>query len=134
MYATVSDMAERYGEQELIRLTTPDGQPLERIDTDAVERALNEASALADTYLRRRYQVPADVPPPELTNAICKLARYDLSTGEQKVPSESVLRDRKETLDWLRDVSTGKALLDLSEIETGDNSFAQAQDRCQVFS
>jgi phage gp36-like protein len=134
VYASVSDMVDRCGEQELIRLTTPDGQPLEALDADAVERALKEASALADSYLRRRYQVPADVAPAELTNAVCKLARYDLMSGEQKTPSESAQRDRKEALDWLRDISTGKALLDLAEIDTGDDSHAQMQDRPAVFS
>jgi phage gp36-like protein len=128
-YATVSDMVSRFGEAEMIRLTTPEGQDAIAIDTVAVTRALTEASMLVDSYARKRYLVPMTIVPPEIARATCMLARYDLSLGENREPSEQTRLARKEVLDWLRDVSTGAVLLDLAEVPAGDDSYAEMQDR-----
>ena len=132
-YATVSDMVSRFGEVELIRLTTPEGQDATAIDVVAVDRALTEASATIDTYLRQRYQVPMDLAPPEIARATCMLARYDLSLGENREPSEQTRLARKEAIDWLTLIAGGKVLLDLAEIAAGDNSYAQMSDRPAAF-
>ncbi len=89
-YATIADMIDRFGESEMIRLSTPDGADLVAVVPDPIDRALDEASALIDTYLRRRYRMPLTVAPPEVRRACCILARYDLSTGGQRNPSDQV--------------------------------------------
>ena len=132
-YATVQDMITRFGEMEMIRLTTPSGADMDAVITEKAEAALADASALIDTYLRKRYEVPLDIVPPEITRACCMLARYDLSLGEDKQPPEQTKANRDEVTSWLRDISLGKVLLDLTEVAAGDNSFAQASTRCAVF-
>lgn len=133
VYATVEDMVDRYGQVELIRLTTPADEDMETVRRDPIERALTEASALIDTYLRKRYRVPTDIAPDEVRRAACVLARYDLYTGEQREPTEQVRLARKETLEWLKLVADGEALLDLEDITAGDSSFAQVSVRGQDF-
>lgn len=122
-------MVDRFGQVELIRLTTPADQDMDTVQADPVLRALDEASALIDGYLRRRYQVPLDLVPAEVKRATCFLARYDLSQGENKEPSEQVVSARKETISWLTQVSKGEVLLPLAEVAPGDNSFARVQTR-----
>ncbi len=128
-YATVADMIVRYGEVELIRLSTPADQPMETIQHEAVERALRDGSDIADTHLRKRYRVPLDIVPAIVTRAVCILARYDLQTGEQKTISEDARDQRKDVMDWLRDIAAGKVLLDLEEVAAGDESYAQMSAR-----
>ena len=75
MYATIDDMIQRYGEEELIDLTdrNEDGD----IDTDIADTAISDASAEIDTYLAR-YQLPLSVVPVTLTAKCCDMARYYL--------------------------------------------------------
>ena len=132
-YASVQDMIDTFGQVELIRLTTPADQDMDTVQTDPVNRALDDASAMIDGYLRRRYQVPLDLVPPEIRRACCVLARYYLSTGDQREASERATQDRKDAVTWLTQISRGEVLLPLSEVVPGDQSFAQVQTRGAVF-
>jgi phage gp36-like protein len=132
-YATVSDMITRFGETEMIRLTTPSGQAMDAVVMAPAETALADASALIDTYLRKRYLVPLDIVPSEINVTACHLARYALAHGEDKQPSEQMKVARDEAVRWLGDVSRGITLLDLTEVAAGDNSYAMVQTRRPVF-
>jgi phage gp36-like protein len=132
-YASVQDMITRFGETEMIRLTTPSGQSMDVVVTEKADAALADASAQIDTYLRKRYEVPLDIVPAEIVRACCILARHDLYLGEDKQPSDQVKLTRDEVVRWLGEISLGKVLLDLTEVAAGDNSYAQAQTRRQVF-
>ncbi len=133
MYASVDSMIARFGETEMIRLTTPSGEPMTAVVAGPAEAALVYASSLIDTYLRKRYAVPLDLVPAEIERACLMIARHELSIGEQKTPSEETKDALKTTMDWLRDVATGKVELDLAEVPSGDDSYAMASTRCQVF-
>lgn len=132
-YASVQDMVDRFGQTEMIRLTTPDGAEMVSLDADAIARALEEASAQIDTYLRKRYLVPLSAAPYEIRRAACHMARYDLSMGENREPGEQVRLARKEVMDWLQQIASGAVLLDLDEVQSGDDSYAQVSTRCPVF-
>ena len=132
-YATVADMVSRFGEAEMIRLTTPDGADMVAVVAQPAQAALNEASAVIDTYLRRRYRVPLDVAPLEIRRAACILARYDLASAGSRTPSDLMTTERKDVTGWLREISTGNARLDLDEVTVSDESYAQAQTRPATF-
>lgn len=132
-YATVRDMIDRFGEVEMIHLTAKTGEPAETVDVDAVNAAITDMSAVADTYLRKRYQVPLDVPIPEVTRCVCRLVRYELSQGEQKTPAEQTRVARDEEIAWLKDVAAGRVELDLTEVDPGTDSFAEAATREAIF-
>ncbi len=132
-YATISDMIDRFGESEMIRLSTPDGADLVAVVAAPIERALDDAAALIDTYLRRRYQMPLTVAPPEVRRACCILARYDLSTGGQRRPSDQVQEGQQQTIAWLKAIAGGTVHLDLAEVPIGDQSYAQSSAREPVY-
>lgn len=132
-YAAVSDMVTRFGAAEMIRLSVPDGQPMEQINAPPIVLALGDASDLIDTYVSKRYQTPITNIPATINRACCILARYDLSTGGGRDPSEMVRLARKETIAWLEGIALGKVLLPLDEVPAGDDSYAQMSDRGAVY-
>lgn len=124
-YATVNDLVLRFGATEIIRLTTPSDQELDGIVPAVATTALESASAFMDGYIGRRYQVPMEIPPPAITDNCCDIARFKLSTGDQKTCSEEVRMRHTDALRWLQDISLGKVVLDLAEVTEGDESYAQ---------
>ncbi len=133
MYSSVTDMISRFGQTEMIRLTTPPDQEMETVHADLLTRALVEASALIDSYLRARYTVPVVDVLPEITRAAAMLARYDLSLGEAREPSEQTRLARKEIIEWLERLHDGKAVLDIITAPPGDDSFAFAITRDPIY-
>jgi phage gp36-like protein len=89
-YATVQDLIDRYGRDELTQLTDRDGDGA--IDSATVERAIADAAAEIDGHLGGRYPAPLDPAPPVLTRVACDIARY-LLWGERAGES---LRQRYE--------------------------------------
>jgi phage gp36-like protein len=132
-YATVEDMIVRFGEEQMIQLSTPAGTDMVAVVREPVVVALGEVSAIIDTYLRKRYRAPLDVAPKEIKRACCILARYELSTGEQKQPTETMTEQRDATISWLKQISTGAVVLDLEEVASGDESYAAMSGRDPVF-
>lgn len=128
-YATVDDMVRRFGATELIRLTTPADQEMNGIVQTVATTALETATAVMESYIRRRYRTPLDVPPPEVVSKCCDLARFELSTGDGKTCSEEVRMRAKDATGWLSDISVGKVVLDLEEVTPGNESYAQASTR-----
>ncbi len=115
-YATVTDMIARFGAEELIRISTPAGQDMDGVVGHVVDAALEDATALMDSYIRRRYQTPLDVPPPEVTAACCNIARFNLATGDGKTCSDEVKARNDRAERWLRDIAKGDVRLDLDEV------------------
>lgn len=129
-YASAADMIARFSEPELIRLSTPSDQDLTTVQTEVVERALIDASALIDTYLRHRYGAPiAGTPPPEINRAACVLARYDLMHGDQREPTEQARLARKEVIDWLQKVSDGQVQINLIPVADTTTARPRMQTR-----
>lgn len=72
-YATLADLTARFGRQELLQLTDPDGQV---INAAVVANALADADSLIDAHLQGRYTLPLATPVPRLVvNMACELAR-----------------------------------------------------------
>jgi phage gp36-like protein len=135
-YATSADMIRVYGETEMIRLSVPDAALDGPANLDAINQALTDATDTIDGYLRARYAVPLATPvPPAIARACRVLARYDLSTGEQKTPSEQMTRERQDVIAWLRDISKGAVELDVAAAPaaTTEGSGATVTDRPAMF-
>lgn len=134
MYSSVDDMVARWGEVEMIRLTTPTGSALLAApDPVMITRALTEASACVDSYLRRRYQAPVAAVVPEITRAAAVLARYDLMHGDDRQPTQQAIDERRDVIDWLKSIRDGQVLLDLVAVPSSEESQAVAQTRCAAF-
>lgn len=134
MYSSVDDMVSRFGLAEMCRLTTPSGQALlSEPDPAVVSRALTEASAVVDSYLRRRYQTPITSDEPEITRAAAILARYDLAHGDDRQPSQQMIDERADVVSWLKGIRDGTILLDLDAVSSSEESQAVAQTRVEAW-
>lgn len=120
IYATVQDMIDRFGEPEMIQLT--DADDLAAVKPARIELKLGDAHALADGYLGRVYALPLTgcakpvgvgavehVPPPQLTRAVCDIARYYLY--DDLAPESEVYRRFKQATAELQAIADGKANL-----------------------
>ena len=122
-YATVQDLTDRFGEQEIIQLTDPD---LQAVQAAHAQRALDDAQAFADGYVGRVYRLPitgcakpapvagnpgavAMVSPPQLTRVVCDVARYYLHTD--LAPEHEVYLRYKAAERELQAIGDGKAVL-----------------------
>lgn len=131
-YATVQDMIGRFGETEMLRLSSVDGLLPDVVNPVPVEQALADADGIIDTYLRKRYAVPLSPVPQPIIRAACILARYDLSVGGDREPADQVKSDRKDIVAWLTQLSNGAATLEgAARIEP--TSAAQHRDRERMF-
>lgn len=132
-YASVEDMIARFGEPEMARATAPANTEIVGVNPEPISTALEDASALIDSYLRRRYAVPLQAVPPEINRACCMLARYDLGLGGQRSISDQAQKTREEIVGWLGRIARGDVLLGMEEVSPGEESFATAQGRRPVF-
>lgn len=84
----------------------------EAMDLDAatgrIDSAIASACAVADGYIAARYSTPVASVGSALKSAVLDIARYSL--WDNQAPDE--VRTRfEDALRWLRDVSSGKAVL-----------------------
>ncbi|NHO33326.1 gp436 family protein [Acetobacter fallax] len=128
-YATLADLIERYGLDELQTLTASRDELIGEVNEARVGRALDEASSLIDSYLIRRYVVPVIPPTPALVHACCKLARYDLAVSSTTVPTDQMRADRKDAQGWLNDIGAGKATLEKAVTSDTSNQWSRFQAR-----
>lgn len=113
-YATLQDLIDRFGEDELVQLTDRAAVPTDAIDAVVVERALDDARRLIDGYVAGRYRLPLD-PVPDLVRRIaCDLARYYLQSNK---PTELVKDSYKEAVRLLEKVAAGAVTLQAAGVE-----------------
>jgi len=132
-YASVDDMVLQFGDAEMIAASTPDNTPATVIVAPFIQAALDTATAMIDSYLRKRYRVPLDVAPPEINTACMMLARCQMGLGGQRSVPEAAEKERDRVVKWLRDIADGRVVLGLEEAAPGDESFATMQSRRTVF-
>lgn len=107
-YATRQDLIDRFGEDELIGLTSRHGALA--IDEDVLSRALVDADAEINGYLAGRYSLPLEHVPTILPRLAADIARYRLQ--EDRV-TEAVATRYKDAVAFLRAVAKGEVLLGL---------------------
>lgn len=123
-YATPQDLEGRFGAAELIQLTDPAEQAA--VDTARVQRAIEDATALANAHLGKIYALPLAgcikpapvpgnpaatqrVPPPQLTRIVCDVARYYLY--DDLAPEAEIYRRFKTAVAELQAIAAGDVLL-----------------------
>lgn len=133
-YCTQNDILDQISETELIELT--DDSDTGVIDTDIVDRAVDDADSEIDGYCNVRYTVPFSAENGGVPNLIRKfsvdIAIYNLFARRHRVEL-----DRKErydnAVDYLKDVSKGVATLGtdavLSDADGGPKASTNILDR-----
>jgi phage gp36-like protein len=132
-YATAQNLIDSFGEVEMRRVSVVDGDVPETVLPERLEAKLDAATDIADSYLRGRYLVPLAPVPPSIVQAVCKIARYELASGGDRTPSDSMTRDRDAVIAWLKSLSTGVATLE-GAAPVATASGARFSDRERAFS
>jgi len=109
-YATTEQLSARIGESEVANLTLGLTPPA---DTDKLAQALQDAEALIDSYLGKRYKTPVAIADAPILEAVaCDIARFYLYTDH---PTEAVQTRYKQRVMWLAEVAVGKISLGLAD-------------------
>jgi phage gp36-like protein len=112
-YASETDLRVKWGD-ELVNLLAWDNAAQSR-NEPRIAAALANAAATVDSYLARRYVLPLN-PQPD-ANALLNNLNCDLAVAQLAVApgtrSEIVADAEKRALAFLRDISEGKAALNL---------------------
>lgn len=90
----------------------------------SVAGALEASSRVVDSYLAKKHKIPLVTYGIEVTLATCRLAAYDLLVAYGFNPEgadEQVRARRDDAIQWLRDVSNGRAEI-TTEDETPETS------------
>ncbi|EKM8283716.1 DUF1320 family protein [Salmonella enterica] len=128
MYASAQDMRDRYENiDDLLRLPGTDD-----LNEKKLTQALNDAGALADSYLSAKYTLPLAVVPQVLVQHCCVIAFYYLCDQQ---PSDQA-RDRyREALTWLREVKNDSIPIGVDEAGSAPESddLPQMQAEAPVF-
>lgn len=111
MYAQVTDMQMRFGQEELEQLAPSD---TDAVDQSKVESALNDASAEMNTYLGSVYSLPLTDPNPYLKTICCDITRFRLWDD---AVSEEVRKRYEDAIAWLKKVVKGDVSLGIENQE-----------------
>jgi phage gp36-like protein len=116
-YAAQTDLEETFTASEITQLMAGGRD---------VDVALAAASQEADSYLATRYAVPitADPLPKHLVEVVCDITCYRLYAG---AADDEVQHRYAQAIQWLKDVSAGKALLPGVALDAGDGSDVPGQ-------
>lgn len=116
MYATLQDMLDRFGADEVTVLTDRATPATGEVDEAVLDRALRTAAAEIDAALAARYRTPVEPPVPALlTDIACDLARFALYTTHV---TDAVAERAKAARAQLRMLSDGRMLLPLPAAPT----------------
>ena len=107
VYATRDDLEAALGTDTLRSIADRDGDG--SADDDVCDAALLDASGIADSYIEVSYQQPIAVVPTMLKRAVIQIANQLLRVGD--FPNDLAKAGYDEAISWLKDVSTGKAIL-----------------------
>lgn len=105
-YANRTDLARRFGEQEIASLEDPDNTGSGDVRVSA--EALDDATEEVNSYVAVRYALPLPTVPAPLSRACCDVARFRLYKDR---PTEEVKYRYERTIKWLEQLAAGKVLL-----------------------
>ncbi|ATT79960.1 DUF1320 domain-containing protein [Salmonella enterica] len=128
LYAKAQDMRDRYDNLDTLLFQPGSDTPNEK----KLTQALNDAGALADSYLSAKYALPLAVVPQVLVQHCCAIAFYYLC--DQQATDQA--RDRyREALTWLREVKSGSIPVGVDEAGSAPASddLPQMQAEAPVF-
>ena len=113
-YCTLQDLKDRYSERLLLDLSDRGQTPSGTIDAALIGRAIADADAEIDGYLRGRYALPLAALPPVLTDLSLRIAIYKAHTH---TVSDKIRRDYEDAMKSLKLIADGSVRLDIAGVE-----------------
>lgn len=123
-YCTVEQLTERYGAAMLIALSDRAEVPTGAVDADLIDRAIADADAVIDGYLKVRYALPLASPPRLVTDFSLRIAIYN---AHAHVAAEKIVADYKEALRQLQQIAAGAMRLDLAGAEPAGSGSSEVR-------
>jgi len=118
-YAAEQDIIDLHGAELLDLLADTDGDG--NRDSAAVTQALEDASAVIDSYLSARYALPLSQIPRTLVTLCVDIAIYRLARSPDLL-SEDIRQRYEDALKHLSHIAAGKAGLGIAEPESAGSS------------
>jgi phage gp36-like protein len=109
-YITQSDLLQRMTLKQLTQLTDDTGQA-QQPDATVVDGVLEEASGMVDGYCRNKYATPLQQSD-EVASIARDLAVYLLFSRRPQAMPETIRQRYTDRISLLKDISSGKAVLD----------------------
>ena len=124
-YIVKQDLVDAIGADLLMKLTDDAGTG--EVNDDVVGRAIAFAESTFESYARTRYSLPVAATT-KVRSTCGELATYWLEKKRAKtIEAVKMLQEKyKPTFDYLKDVSTGKAALDVPAAEETSENPASA--------
>lgn len=117
MYCTLEDLKKQVREEVLVELT--DDERLGQVNTERVNRAIEDASALIDSYASARYPVPLDPVPAVIRRVAVDIALYNLFSrrgfDEEKSADKAIVDRYKGALEFLELLAKGLVSIGVSQ-------------------
>lgn len=132
-YCTLDQLKDRYGEALLVELSFRGSTQPTEPDAALFARAIADADALIDGYLKVRYSLPiSGATPALLTDVGLKVAIYN---AHANVVSEKIRADYQDALKLLDKIAQGTVKLDAAGVEpaSAGSSGARLTDRDRPF-
>lgn len=131
-YASLDDMVKRYQRSNLDKLTADKSDNFEPDDA-LITQALQDASALIDSYISPRYPLPLSVVPTALIRVCCDIAFYYLCDERA---TEQCTQRYKDAVKWLHNVLSEKLPLgtDIHGTEPVSENLVEVKSDTAVFS
>lgn len=127
-YTDLSALQDRFGTRMLVNLTDRATPQTGEIDTEIVDRAIQDAVATIDGHLLGRYVLPLSEVPALVATIAATLTIYGLHIY---TPDEKIDADYKQALKSLKDIANGTIKLSVAGVPSKANqgSGARVTDR-----
>lgn len=113
-YCTLPQLIARYSEGLLVQISDRGEASTGMVDAGLVERAIADADALIDGYLKVRYALPIADAPRLVTDLSLRIAIY---YAHGQVVSDKIRDDYREALKTLQQIAQGLVRLDIEGVE-----------------
>ncbi len=97
----------RFGETEIVRLERNIAKT-DGANPPTSEQAISDAVEMVNGYIAVQYPLPLPVTTEPVKRAVAVVARYYLYKDK---PTEIVRLDYEDVMSWLKNIATGKAVL-----------------------
>lgn len=103
-YCTLQELTERYSARMLIDISDRGDERPDEPDTALIDRAIADADALIDGYLKVRYALPLSSVPRLVRDLSLRVSIY---YAHGHVAAEKITADYKEALKTLENIARG---------------------------